>query len=295
MSSERPVLPTVANKVAHVTMNRPGALNAMSRGMITELRQSLERAKDDPNVPIIVLSGAGGNFCAGDDLKEAEHQAAEDFLALILDLQRLTRLLLFGEKPSVAAIDDHAVSGGFELVLACDVRVASTRARMGCVKARVGMVITGGTSVLLPHLVRQRVAREIILLADIFEAALAQRIGLLHRLVEPEQLADEVQALIDKMLSRAPLSLRESKRLLNRPLEAELERAFQKEIEAIMRCFGTVDAHEATVAFREKRPPLFPTRCATRLTGGQVLDFWNQMVRKSVISVEAFSSERRTE
>ena len=89
------------------------------------------------------------------------------------------------------------------------------------------------------------------------EAAVAQCIGLLHRLVEPELLDAEVQALAGKMLSRAPLSLRESKRLLNRPLETELERAFQNEIEAIMRCFSTADAHEATEAFREKRPPLF--------------------------------------
>ncbi len=257
MSSEPLVLYTVTNTIARVVMNRPGAMNAMSRGMITELRQSLERAQSDPDVSIIVLSGAGDNFCAGDDLKEAEHQTAEDFLALILDLQRLTRLLLLGEKPSVAAIDGYAVGGGFELALACDFRVASTRVRMGCVEARVGMVITGGTSVLLPHLVGQGVAREIILIADIFEAAVAQRLGLLHRLVEKERLDAEVQALTDKMLSLAPLSLRESKQLLNHPLEGELERAFQNEIEAIMRCFGTADAHEATVAFREKRPPVF--------------------------------------
>ena len=257
MSGEPLVLYTVANNIAHVVMNRPGAMNAMSQGMITELRHALERAQNDPDVSIIVLSGAGNNFCAGDDLKENEHQAAEVFLALILDLQRITRLLLLGGKPSIAAMDGYAVGGGFELALACDFRVATTRARMGCVEAGVGMVITGGTSVLLPQLVGQGVAREIILLADIFEAAAAQRMGLLHRLVEPERLDAEVQALAGKMLSRAPLSLKESKQLLNRPLEVELERAFQNEIEAIMRCFGTADAREAAVAFREKRPPVF--------------------------------------
>jgi enoyl-CoA hydratase/carnithine racemase len=257
MSSKMFVLLTVTDNIAHVVMNRPTAMNAMSRGMITELRQALESAQRDPDVSIIVLSGAGGNFCAGDDLKEAEAQPAEEFLALILDLQRLTRLLLLSEKPTIAAIDGYAVGGGFELALACDFRVATTRARMGCVEARVGMVITGGASVLLPHLVGQGAAREIVLMADIFDAAFAQRIGLLHRLVEPERLDAEVQVLIDKLLSRAPLSLRESKQLLNRPLEAELERAFQNEIEAIMRCFRTADAHEATVAFREKRRPIF--------------------------------------
>src|SRR3989441_7076530 len=217
MSSEPLVLSTVANNVAHVVMNRPGAMNAMSRAMITELRQSLERVQSDPDVLIIILSGAGGNFCAGDDLKEAAHQTAEDFLALILDLQRLTRLLLLGEKPSVAAIDGYAVGGGFELALACDFRIASTRAHMGCVEARVGMVITGGTSVLLPQLVGQGMAREIILLADIFEASIAQQIGLLYRLVYPGALEAEAQALADKLLSRAPLSLLERKQLLYRP------------------------------------------------------------------------------
>ena len=256
MNSEQPVLYTVANNIAHLVMNRPGAMNAMSQGLVTGLRQALDRAQSDPGVSIIVLTGAGNNFCAGDDLKENEHQTAEAFLALILDLQRIARLLL-GGKPTIAAVDGYAVGGGFELALACDFRIASTRARMGCVEARVGMVITGGTSVLLPQLVGQGAAREIILLADIFDAPTAQRMGLLHRLVEPEQLDVEVQALTGKMLSRAPLSLKESKQLLNRPLEVELERAFQNEIEAIMRCFGTADAREAAVAFREKRSPVF--------------------------------------
>ena len=94
--------------------------------MVTELRQALERAQSDPDVSIIVLTGAGGNFCAGDDLKESEHQTAEDFLALIMDLQRITRLLLLGKKPTIAAMDGYAVGGGFELALACDFRVAST-------------------------------------------------------------------------------------------------------------------------------------------------------------------------
>lgn len=260
MKNELPVLSTVKDSVAYVVMNRPGSLNAMSRGMITALRQSLEEAQRNPDVAMVVLAGAGGNFCAGDDLKESEHQTADDFLALIMDLQRITRLLLLSEKPSIAAMDGYAVGGGFELALACDFRIATTRARMGCVEARVGIVITGGTSMLLPLLVGQGAAREIILMADIFDAAIAQRMGLIHRLVEPEQLDAEVQAMTAKLLSRAPLALRESKRLLNRPLETELERAFQNELEAILRCFGTADAHEATVAFREKRAAIFQGR-----------------------------------
>ena len=258
MTGEPPVvLSTIADKIARVMMNRPGAMNAMGGGMIPALRQALERAQSDPDVSVIVLSGAGGNFCVGDDLKEAEHQTPEQFLALIMDLQRLTRLLFLGEKPIIAAVDGYALGGGFELALACDFRVASTRARLGCVEARVGMVITGGTTVLLPRLVGQGIAREIILMADVFEAAIAQRLGLVHRMAEPESLDAEVQALADKLLSRAPLAVRESKKLLNLPLEPELERAFQNEVEAILRCFVTADAHEAAVAFREKRPPVF--------------------------------------
>lgn len=257
MAHQPLVLVTVTKTIAHVVMNRPRAMNAMSRGMITELRRALEQVQSDPGVAIIVLSGAGGNFCAGDDLKESEHQTADDFMALIIDLQRLTRLLLLGDKPTIAAVDGYAVGGGFELALACDFRIATTRARMGCVEASVGMVITGGTTVLLPLLVGHAMAREIILLADIFDAATARQRGLLHRLTEPEHLDAEVLSLADKLLSRAPLAICESKQLLNRPLEAELERAFQNEVEAIMRCFGTADAHEATVAFREKRPPVF--------------------------------------
>jgi 2-(1,2-epoxy-1,2-dihydrophenyl)acetyl-CoA isomerase len=224
--------------------------------MITELRKTLEHAQNDPEAALIVLTGAGENFCAGDDLKEAGQQTTEEFLALIMDLQRLTRLLM-GEKPTIAAIDGYAVGGGFELALACDFRIATTRVRMGCVETSVGMVITGGTSVLLPQIVGQALAREIIFAANIFDAGTAKQMGLLYRVVDPALLDEEVQSLTGKLLSRAPLALRESKRLLNRPLETELERAFQNELEAIMRCFGSVDAHEAAVAFREKRPPVF--------------------------------------
>jgi enoyl-CoA hydratase len=259
MTNEAPVLYNVSQGVAHVTMNRPAAMNAMSRGMITELRKALEHAQHDPAAALLVLAGAGGNFCAGDDLKEAEQQSAAEFLALIMDLQCIARLLM-GEKPSIAAIDGYAVGGGFELALACDFRVATTRARMGCVETRVGMVITGGTSLLLPQLVGQALAREIICLADIFDAASARQMGLLHRLVEAPALDAGVRALTDKLLSRAPLAVRESKRLLNRPLESELERAFQNELEAIMRCFSSADAHEAAMAFRAKRPPVFQGR-----------------------------------
>jgi enoyl-CoA hydratase/carnithine racemase len=256
MLNEPPVLYNVSKKVARVTMNRPAAMNAMSRSMITELRKTLEHAQNDPEAALIVLTGAGANFCAGDDLKEAEQQTSEEFLALIMDLQRLTRLLM-GEKPTIAAIDGYAVGGGFELALACDFRIATARVRMGCVETSVGMVITGGTSVLLPQIVGQALAREIIFAATIFDAGTAKQMGLLHRVVDPALLDEEVQSLTGKLLSRAPLAVRESKRLLNRPLETELERAFQNELEAIMRCFVSVDAHEAAVAFREKRPPVF--------------------------------------
>ena len=98
--------------------------------------------------------------------------------------------------------------------------------RWVCVETGVGMVITGGTSVLLPHIVGQALAREMIFTADIFDAATAKQMGLLHRLVDQAALDAEVQALTDTLLSRAPLAVRESKRLLNRPLETELERAF---------------------------------------------------------------------
>lgn len=260
MSDEALVLYAVENSIARITMNRPRAMNAMSRAMITRLRETLEHAQNNPAVEVIILTGAGGNFCAGDDLKEAEHQSREDSLALILDLQILTRLLCLRDKPTIAAIDGVAVGGGFELALACDFRVASTRARMGCVEARVGMVITGGTTVLLPALVGQSNAREIILMADMYDVQAAQRMGLLHRVVEPEKLDAEAQALAAKLLSHAPLSRRFSKQLLNRPLETELERAFYNELETIMQTFGTHDALEAMAAFREKRPARFQGR-----------------------------------
>jgi len=244
-----------ANPFLRTMANRPEVLNAFDPATCAELGAAIDRFENDPNLYVGVITGDGERtFSAGFDLHyAAKHPEAYEDMEFGSELvRRLDR-----KKPLIAAVNGAALGFGFELALACDFRVVTTRVRLGCVETRVGMVITGGASVLLPTLVGQGQAREMILTANIFDAAAANQMGLIHRLVDPASLDIEVQTLTDTLLRRAPLAVRESKRLLNRPLESELERAFQNELEAIMRCFGSADAHEAAVAFREKRPPLF--------------------------------------
>ena len=245
----------VEDGIATVTIERQDRMNALHPAAHHELSDAFDRLPSMADVRVVIVTGAGDRaFCAGYDLKDNLETGVMEIAP--------TGFAGFNARidyplPVIAAVNGMALGGGFELALACDFRVATTRARMGCVETRVGMVITGGTSVLLPHLVGQGLARQIVLCAEVFDAAAAHHMGLLHRLVDPASLEAEVQALAGTLLSRAPLAVRESKRLLNRPLESELERAFQNELEAIMRCFRSADAHEASVAFREKRPPVF--------------------------------------
>ena len=207
---------------AVLTLNRPQAANALSLALRRELVQAVDRCAADPEVRVLVLTGAGKAFCAGLDLKELG-AAIDPTAALVSDPRTDPVLALrrFGG-PIIAAVNGVAVTGGFELALACDVLLASTEARFADTHARVGVIPGWGLSQLLPRLIGPYRAKELSLTGNFIDAACAEAWGLINRVVPPAELLPQALALARDMLSVPPPMLLQYKRLINEGLQETL-------------------------------------------------------------------------
>jgi enoyl-CoA hydratase len=192
-----PVLQVEKNAgIAVVTLNRPQAMNALSRLLREALANAFEELQADPETAVVILTGAGRAFCAGLDLKELGSESAEDTHGV--DMMRPIRSF---EGPIIGAINGHAITGGFELALACDILIASTEARFADTHARVGILPGWGLSQILPRLVGISRAKEISLTGNFIPAEQAEAWGLVNRVVRPDELLPACKALAVDMLS----------------------------------------------------------------------------------------------
>jgi len=203
---------------AIVTMNRPTALNALSRPLVYALLEAIDRLEADPAVRGIILTGAGKAFCAGMDLKELQDPlgplAAPGGLWAEGAPNPVTYLARF-TGPVIAAVNGAAVTGGFEMALACDVIIASTNARFADTHARVGIVPGGGLSQILSRTIGAYRARELHFTGNFVSAEKAESWGLVNRVVSPEELLPSAQALMREMLEIDADMLRTYKKLIN--------------------------------------------------------------------------------
>lgn len=245
--------------IATLTLNRPEARNALDLAMRRELGSALDEVEADPGARVLVLTGAGGHFCAGGDVKsmrERRYTAAEG-RARVEVLNRLVLRLVDFPMPTLASVDGFAVGAGCNLALACDLIVASDRARFGQVFARLGLVPDGGGTWLLPRLVGLARAKELIFTAEIIDAAEAARIGLVNRVVPAAALAEETTRLAERIAAGPPLALRLAKRLVNRAAASDLAAALEAEAAAQAIAVTSEDHQEGLQAFFEKRAPRF--------------------------------------
>ncbi|MEA2621470.1 MAG: 2-(1,2-epoxy,2-dihydrophenyl)acetyl-CoA isomerase [Chloroflexota bacterium] len=251
----------VADGVLTLTLNRPDALNAFNRQMKDELLAALKQAARDPAVRVLILTGAGRGFCAGQDLKETRSSDAPDLGAeirarynpLILAMRRL-------EKPIVGAINGVAAGAGCSIALACDLRIAAEGATFIQSFGRVGLAPDTGSSWFLPRLIGLAQAAEMILGAEPVEAHNAQRIGLVNRIVPAGRLMEEARALATRLAAGSPVALALGKRALNYALEHDLASTLEFESQ-LQSTAGRSDDHaEGVAAFTEKRPPDFKGR-----------------------------------
>jgi len=252
------VLREINDGVLTLTLNRPEALNSFNVEMKEALLAGLKDAAKDKNVRVVLLTGAGRAFSAGQDLKERTAPGVADlgtelrlrYNPMVLAMRKL-------EKPVIGAINGVAAGAGISVALACDLRIAADNASFIEVFARVGLVPDTGSSWFLPRLVGYAKAAEMSFTTDPVDAATAERIGLVNRVVPADQLMTEATALAAKLAQAAPMALGLAKRALNRALESGLEEQLEYEAQLQSIVGRSKDHQEGVAAFVEKRPARF--------------------------------------
>lgn len=244
--------------VVEITLNRPERLNAFNQLMLSELGATVDEVTERTDDRVLVLGGAGGAFCSGLDLASGDSAGPQPHR--LLRMRKLSNLILALHrmpKPTIAKVDGVAAGAGCNIALACDLVVASDRARFSEIFIRRGLTVDGGGSWLLPRLVGLHKAKELVLLGDFVSGADAERIGLINRVVPVDDLDEAVGDWAKKLSAGPPLALQISKALLNTSFSVSMDEALDAEASGQSVCFATEDAREALDAFKEKRPPKF--------------------------------------
>lgn len=248
-------------RVAYITINRPEARNAIDLETAQELSNAWKDFRDDDNLWIAVITGAGDkSFSAGADLKsfipmltrqdQSPEQANEGGFGGI------TRVFECW-KPMLAAINGHCFAGGFEIMLACDLRIASENAVFGLTEVRWGIIPGAGGTQRLPRSIPLAKAMEIILMGEAISADEAYRIGLINKVVPQSELMNEVERWVSTLLERGPLALRAAKQAMLQGLSLPLDEGLKLEQRLFNGLLGTEDAREGPLAFAQKRKPDF--------------------------------------
>ena len=247
------VLVEVADGVAVITINRPEARNAVNEAVARAVAAAIDELDPRSDVSAFVLTGAGGTFSAGMDLKGFAR--GENSTAGGRGFGGITERP--PAKPAVAAVEGYALAGGFELALACDIIVASENATFGLPEVRRGLVAGAGGLLRLPRRIPYHLAMEIALTGDRFPASRLHAAGLISRLVTPGQALANARPLAVQIGRNAPLALAASKRIVVESADWPQAEAFQRQAEIAGPVFFSADAIEGAVAFAEKRPPVW--------------------------------------
>jgi enoyl-CoA hydratase/carnithine racemase len=253
----------VHDGVATIELARPEKRNALNAQAFNELGEATDRAAADPGIRVVLVKGQGPSFCAGIDialLGQLAGTRGARFRSYVRSVQRPFLTLAQMDKPTVAAVHGHAVGAGFQLALACDLRIASDDVRLCMLEIRFGLIPDLGGPHRLPRLVGLARAKELIWTGRMVEAEEADRIGLVNRVVVPESLGKEAETFVRELVAAPPLPLSLTKALMNRALETSLETDLERQAQAQAQAIESEDHREAIEAFLEKRPPRFSGR-----------------------------------
>ena len=258
------VLCRLEARVAVVTLNRPEARNALTVPMKQALVRLLPALGTDPEVGCVLLTGAGGAFCAGGDTKrmarDGNPPSPEERKRFLRFEHAIPASLHRMEKPTLAALPGPAAGAGFSLALACDLRIAAESAFATTAYAKLGLSGDYGGAWFLTQLVGPAKAREILFLGDRLDARECERLGIVNRVVPDAELEKEAFALAARLAAGPPIALRYMKDGLNRALTESLEACLDLEADRMVQSAGTEDYLEAVQAFQEKRAPRFRGR-----------------------------------
>ncbi|MFQ5837238.1 MAG: enoyl-CoA hydratase-related protein [Thermoplasmata archaeon] len=244
--------------LAILYVDRQEALNALNTEVLKELRDALKEIERRKDLRVLILTGAGDKaFVAGADIREMLPMEPVETRRFASLGHEVTRILERMEKPVIAAINGYALGGGCELALACDIRIASERAKIGLPEVGLGIFPGFGGTQRLTRLVGRGRASEVIFTGDPVDADTAERIGLVNRVVPHERLMEEAKELGRRMLGRGPVALRLAKASIQQSQETGLSAGLAYEAEAFSLVFSTDDKTEGLRAFTEKRKPVF--------------------------------------
>src|SRR5262250_808991 len=244
--------------IAYITFNRPKVLNALNRKTIEELQHALTDAREDTNVRVLVLTGAGEKaFVAGADINELAQQTPVNGKEFSLFGQSVFHLLETMGKPSICAINGFALGGGCELALCCSIRLASKTAKLGQPEVKLGIIPGYGGTQRLARLCGKGVAHELCLTGEMISAEEAQRVGLVNQVYEPAELLLAAETMAKKTIEKAPLAVKYCMEAIERGVEMPLEEGLFLEATLFGLCCATEDMREGTKAFLEKRQAMF--------------------------------------
>ncbi len=233
-----------------ITINRPEAKNAMTKAASEAIAAALDRLDGDDALRVGILTGAGGTFCSGMDLKgflrgESPSVEGRGFGGLTEKKP---------VKPLIAAVEGYALAGGLELMIACDLVVANGKAKFGIPEAKRGLAAAAGGLMVLPDLIPHKVAMELALTGDFIDASRAYELGLINRVVEGDALAGAME-LAKSINANGPLAVKVSKQIMDDSRGWSLDERYTKQAELLPQVFMSQDAREGSLAFAEKRAP----------------------------------------
>ncbi|MCB2145188.1 MAG: enoyl-CoA hydratase/isomerase family protein [Deltaproteobacteria bacterium] len=240
--------------VAIIRLNRPQVLNAMNKRLWLDMQTALDDARADGRIKVVVITGEGRAFSTGADLKESKTRSIEDYRDYLVSLQEVSRTIIRFEKPTIAAVNGFAIGSGYELALACDIRIAAEEAKIGSPEAKVTSSVTGGAFRLVQDLIGPGKARELLFTGEYIDGREAQRIGLVNRAVPAEKLMETVMEMAAKIAANSSFSLKMIKKGLNMALgEVSLEALMDFEVEACLACVSTKERQASLTAFEDRK------------------------------------------
>jgi 2-(1,2-epoxy-1,2-dihydrophenyl)acetyl-CoA isomerase len=249
------------NGIATITLNRPKSLNTLHPDLIKELVAALKDVREDKEVKVVVLTGAGKAFSAGGYLPYIETiDNPTDGRAYIASAGEVVTSIVELEKPIIAMVNGVAAGAGFNLALACDIIYCAKSARFAQSFSKVGLVPDCGGSYFLPRAVGTHRAKDLMFTADLISSDTAYQMGFINKVVEDEQLRDETYKYAERLVASAPIPITMIKRIVNMSERMTLRDALEAETDRQSFCLQTEDNKEGVKAFKEKRAPIFSGR-----------------------------------
>jgi len=240
--------------IATIKLNRPKVLNAMNKQLWLDVQAALDDAKNDPEIRVLVVTGQGRAFSTGADLKESKTRSLEEYRNYLEELQEASRKIIRFDKPTIAAINGYALGSGYELALACDIRIAAEESEIGSPEAKVTSSVTGGAFRLIQDLIGPGKAKELLFTGDYISGREAEQIGLVNKAVPLDRLETEVREMAAKIAENAVISLKMIKKGLQMARgEASLDTLMDFEIEACLTCVSTKERQESLKVFEERK------------------------------------------